>query len=390
MINRLIYLFVIAFISFGGICAQSNINPDISLIGTFDTYTNFIKGSPGYGKLNFDTPQMELFVDGYLNPYARGTANISYENGQIGVEEIYANILRGLPLDMQIKAGKFLVGFGKINTIHPHAWPFLNRPLFHRVFFGDDGLNDIGVNVNFLLPTGEELFTNLELGVYKGNFIDSLHNSNYVNRGVNPVFVGRFSTFFPVGDFGNLEAGISASYGSYAKSNLIIYNIVPVQDIVPLNYFYSGLDFKYKYAPDSYTALTIEGEGLLNHRDVSRIVQIGVDRTTADKEKISNGGAFVFIDYKFEKQFSLGVKYDNTAGIVGDAPTFSTLANDDKNATQGIEGWISYYPVEETTVLRLGLQHLMFSSGDGINRDPQTTITLQFLFSLGPHKAHPF
>jgi hypothetical protein len=75
---------------------------------------------------------------------------------------------------------------------------------------------------------------------------------------------------------------------------------------------------------------------------------------------------------------------------VGDAPTFSTLANDDKNATQGIEGWISYYPVEETTVLRLGLQHLMFSSGDGINRDPQTTITLQFLFSLGPHKAHPF
>jgi hypothetical protein len=389
MKNKLIITFFIVLMSLDGIHAQSNINPDLSLIGTFDTYTNFIKGSPGYGKLNFDTPSMELFVDGYLNPFARATANISYENEQLGVEEIYANIVRGLPFDMQIKAGKFLVAFGKINTIHPHAWPFLNRPLFHRVFFGDDGLNDVGVNVNFLLPTGE-LFTNLELGVYKGAFLDTLHNSNFVNRGVNPVFVGRLSTFFPVGDFGNLEAGLSASYGTYAKSNLIVFNVIPLQNIVPLNYFYSGFDFKYKYAPDSYTAFTIQGEALLNHRDVSRVGSIGIDRTVADKEQISNGGAFIYADYRFEKQFSLGLKYDYTAGIIGDIPAFTTLANDDKNSTQGIEGWLAYYPVEETTVIRMGIQHLAFSSGDGINRNPQTTITLQFLFSLGPHKAHPF
>ena len=43
--------------------AQTSINPDISAIGTFNTFTNFIKDTPEYGKLNFDTPDFELFVD---------------------------------------------------------------------------------------------------------------------------------------------------------------------------------------------------------------------------------------------------------------------------------------------------------------------------------------
>ena len=68
----------------------------------------------------------------------------------------------------------------------------------------------------------------------------------------------------------------------------------------------------------------------------------------------------------------------------------SKIMNDDKNNTQGIEGWISYYPVEETIAFRLGLQHLMFNYDDGTNRDGETTIKLQLIFSLGPHKAHLF
>ena len=61
----LISLLIINF-SFG----QSNINPNVSLIGTFNTFTNFIDGSPEKGKLNFEEPALEMFIDGYLNPYA--------------------------------------------------------------------------------------------------------------------------------------------------------------------------------------------------------------------------------------------------------------------------------------------------------------------------------
>ena len=381
----LFVLFLFVIVS-GSINAQSSINPDISLIGTFNTFTNFIKGTPEYGKLNFSDPEMELFVDGYLNPFARATANISYESNTFSLEEIYGNIVRGLPFDMQIKAGKFLVSFGKLNTVHPHAWPFLERPLFHQVFFGEGGFNDVGINLSFLIPTGD-VFTNLDLGVFKGSSIIPLTDSDATDRGINPIFVGRLSTFWPLDDYTNLEVGLSGSYGSYSKGYLnLLGPFASLTDIRTFNYFYSGLDFKFKYTPDSYTVLTIQGEGLLNNRDARRYDLTG----KPVMGRITNSGTFIYADYKFQKQFSFGVKYDYTAGIIGSEPTFYTLSNDDKNSTQGIETWFSYYPVEETSVVRLGLQHLFFNYGNGTDSPAETTIKLQFLFSLGPHKAHPF
>ena len=387
--KKVLLLFFIVAI-FKSSYSQSSINPDISLIGTFNTYTNFIKGTPEYGKLNFETPEMELFIDGYLNPFARATANIAYEEGEFSVEELYANIVRGLPLDLQLKAGKYLVGFGKINTIHPHAWPFLERPLFHQVFFSPDGFNEVGASLSYLLPTGD-LYTNLEVGVYNGQSIPMLIDTNAVERGINPIFIGRLNSFFNLGDYTNLEVGLSGSYGCYSKVMINPEGDIDVEMIEkPLNYLYTGIDFKYKYSPDSYSALTIQGEALLNHRDAVRQGPFGVNSDIDEIKKISNYGGFIYADYKFIKQFSIGLKYDYTAGIFDDEPSLTTLMNDDKNNTQGVEGWISYYPVEETTALRLGVQHLMFNYGDGTNRDGETTIKLQLIFSLGPHKAHPF
>jgi len=384
----LLLFFMVAI--FECIYSQSSINPDISLIGTFNTFTNFIKGTPEYGKLNFETPEMELFVDGYLNPFARATANIAYEEGEFAVEELYVNIVRGLPLDLQLKAGKYLVGFGKINTIHPHAWLFIDRPLFHQVFFSPEGFNEVGASLSYLLPTGD-LYSNLEIGVYNGQSIPMLIDTNAVERGINPIIVGRLNSFFNIGDYTNLEVGLSASYGCYSKAILnSSEDINTAMEEKPLNYLYTGIDFKYKYSPDSYSAITIQGEAILNYRDAVRQGSFGINSNIDEVKKISNVGGFIYADYKFEKQFGIGIKYDYTAGINDDEPSLTTLMNDDKNNTQGIEGWISYYPVEETSALRLGVQHLMFKYDDGTERDGKTTIKLQLLFSLGPHKAHPF
>ena len=369
------------------VMAQSNINPDISLIGTFDTYTNFIKDSPDYGKLIFDVPSFELFIDGYLNPYARAAANISFEDGAFGVEELYAQILRGLPLDMQIKAGKYLLGFGKLNTVHPHAWPFIDRPLWQQIYFSNEGFNDIGLDVNFILPT-ENFFSSLDLGAYTGNSM-AINTAGedadpYEVRGNSLIFVGRLGSFFSLNDFNFLDVGLSGSFGNYAKSSFYVPDSIGYPQQM-LKYFYGGIDFKYKYKPDGYTSLVIQGEGILNNRDVIR----GTESKPV-VETITTYGAFIYLDYQFIKQFSIGAKYDFTFGVIGDDYSASTLSNDGSNKTSGIEGWIGYYPVEETLAFRLGTQYLFFNLADNMTKDGETTITLQMIFSLGPHKAHQF
>ena len=369
------------------IFSQSNVNPDISLIGTFNTYTNFIKDTPEYGKLNFDIPSFELFIDGYLNPYARATANIAFEDGAFGAEEVYANIVRGLPLDIQIKAGKYLLGFGKLNLVHPHAWPFINRPLIHQVYFGKEGFNDIGANFSFILPT-EDFYSTLDLGAFKGDAITDNSGGKDADanevRGNSLIFVGRLGSFFPLGDLNNLDIGLSGSYGNYAKSSFYISDSTGFSSEM-LPYFYGGLDFKFKYKPDSYTSLVIQGEGILNYRDVIRGTEL-----EPSIESINTLGGYIYFDYQFLKQFSVGLKYDFTYGLIGDEPSYNTLANDDMNKTNGIEYWLGYYPIEETLALRLGAQNLFFNLADNLEKDTETTITLQLIFSLGPHKAHQF
>ena len=385
------YLFLVllypALIAF----PQSNVNPNISLIGTFDAHTNFINGSPEKGKLIFDQPSMELFVDGYLNPFARATANIAYEDGEFSVEEIYAEVVRGLPLDMQIKAGKYLVGFGKLNIVHPHAWPFLDRPLFHQIYFGPEGFNDIGVNLSFILPT-EDFYTSFDIGIFKGDAIgksEALDPNSQEGireqRGLTPIGVGRFDAFFQLSDYDNLDIGLNGSYGVHSINKINTNGDTTAEySDKSLTYFYGGIDFKYKHEQNQYSALTIQGEALLNNRQVVRTQGMGINSPIENLNTINTFGAFIYFDYKFEKQFSVGAKYDFTYGIIGDAPSTNTLSNDDKNKTSGYSAWLGYYPVEETLALRLGVQYLTFSYSDGTSRDGETTLRLQMIFSLGP------
>ena len=128
----------------------------------------------------------------------------------------------------------------------------------------------------------------------------------------------------------------------------------------------------------------------MNHRDVLREGSDGINSTIQNLKQITTYGAFVYVDYLFDKMYSLGAKYDYTNGIVGDSSGLNTLSNDDQNSTRGIAAWFGYYPIEHTLAFRLNVQHLIYRYTSGISRDPSNIITLQMIFSLGPHKAHPF
>jgi len=177
---------------------------------------------------------------------------------------------------------------------------------------------------------------------------------------------------------------LSGSFGNYAKSSFYVPDTIGFPGQM-LKYYYGGLDFKYKYKPDSYTSLVVQGGSVLNYRDVIR-----GSETEPEIEKITTYGAFIYFDYQFIKIFSVGAKYDYTFGVIGDDYSATTLSNDDQNKTSGIEVWLNYFPVEETLAFKLSTQYLYFNLADNMSKDGETTVTLQMIFSLGPHKAHQF
>jgi hypothetical protein len=118
-----------------------------------------------------------------------------------------------------------------------------------------------------------------------------------------------------------------------------------------------------------YTALTIQGEALVNMRTVAAAPSF---------QDITTSGVYLYADYQFNKIYSIGGRLDWSQ---------SPYSADDKAA--GFALFAGFYPVEETTAFRLEYER---KSLDIPGSSPATinTIALQFMFSMGPHKAHPF
>jgi hypothetical protein len=129
-----------------------------------------------------------------------------------------------------------------------------------------------------------------------------------------------------------------------------------------------------------YTSLILQGEFLHNirkasqDRDLAPFVDANGD---PEKRSIKTSGLYLFADYQFFKVFSFGGLLDWSQ---------SPYSKDEKSTALAV--FFGYYPVEETLGLRLQYRNRK----DEINNVSQVVnaLALQVLFSLGPHKAHPF
>ena len=375
--HRVLAVLVVALSASGTARAQSSINPEISVIPRFLLSTDD-GGTLSEGKREFSRPEfifeeLEVVFSGYLNPYARADvvlalAGPDVEAASLGLEEAYLTVLRGLPLDLNLRVGKYRAEFGKMNMMHPHQWPFVTQPLSQERFLGEESLNDLGLSASLLLPTGD-VYTRLTVDVLRGLSIPEAAGLEDTTGGA-PFFANsaRLMGFFPVGDDADLEAGVSMYTGIHDPYN---------RD----RFWYWNLDAKYRWRPDSYTSLVVQGEYLLNTRDA----ELGPDLApfvdadgNPERRSITSGGLYIFGDYQFLKIFSVGARFDWSQ-----APYTS-----DEDAT-AYAVFFGYYPVEETIGLRLHYQHTRTEVSGGA-AEAVNFIGLQALFSLGPHKAHPF
>src|SRR6202022_4795675 len=113
----------------GGSAAKA-LNPDISVIGDFI-------GATGTGTVpalaqqqpvpSMQMHEPEVGLQAILDPYARGDFFISFGEQGVNLEEGYIT-LTALPKSFVVKAGQMRAAFGKVNMMHNHVLPWMDRP----------------------------------------------------------------------------------------------------------------------------------------------------------------------------------------------------------------------------------------------------------------------
>ena len=116
--------------------------------------------------------ETEVGLQAILDPYARGDFFLSFGEEGVELEEGYITFT-ALPAGFVAEAGKMRSAFGKVNTLHNHALPWVDRPLVtDNLVGGEDGINDAGFSLQRILPAPKGIFLEATGQVFRGDSAD--------------------------------------------------------------------------------------------------------------------------------------------------------------------------------------------------------------------------
>jgi hypothetical protein len=244
-----------------------------------------------------------------------------------------------------LKAGKYRLPFGKINPLHPHPYPFIETPrVLTELLPGEEAFNDTAVEASYILPTSDVITSILSIDMLKGEPFKTEEAADGRRLG----WLAHLGNSFTWGEQNVLEFGFSATQGTSD----------PGYDTKTKVW---GMDIKSKIHPSLTSVLTLSAEWM--QRDDER-------HELSDAKR---SGFLAVADYKFHERWNTGLLYDQYESA-------ETGGND-----KSIKAFGGFSVLEETTTLRLSVEHFIPYEGDDIH-----TVMLQLLFSMGPHKAHQF
>jgi len=334
---------------------QKSFIPDISLILSGSAVARNIDNDQyeGYGidgfvestdeipfnkNRGFNLNYAEFGMHSVVGPYFDADAIFHLSPDEFEIEEAYITTKK-LPANLQLKAGSFKSGFGRINAIHQHAQHFTEQPLVYEAMLGVEGIKDAGVSLNWVAPT--------EIYIMAG--AEALQGTNELSFGKNSsnnLYVGYLKTGFDVGESSSLLAGASVASGKTQNNkNSRLY----------------GGELTLKHTIDSYSSLAWQSEYLYR-----------------DREDVKQAGYYTQLIYNKDSNWEFGVRYDalnkNSINQPDDLKKYAVTAQ---------------YKPFEFTKLRLQVDYDQSKSFGGTRQD-ENRVMLEFLVETGAHGAHAF
>ncbi len=200
--------------------ADSSLMPKMALIfdGTaawFSDRDNLQAGGHDPYRTGFNLQQLELHLESNVDPYLHMQANIVWGKDGVELEEAFAQST-ALPWNLQVRAGKFLTPFGRLNPTHPHAWSFVDAPFALTKMLGPDGSRGLGTEVAWLAPlpwflevraaaSHPDAETGRSFAGEDGKTVGTLYDL---------LWTGNLRQFFALTDDWSLYVGVSEQQGT--------------------------------------------------------------------------------------------------------------------------------------------------------------------------------
>jgi len=350
--------------TYGGATSNAKLlNPDISLIGDFI-------GTAGHNDVapskSLEMHESEVGLQAIIDPYARADAFISFGETGVEVEEAYVTFT-SLPAGLLMKVGKMRADFGKVNTIHNHALPYIDRPLAtNNLVGGEDGIDDAGISISRFLPAPKNWFMEGTAQVFRGDSSDVYSAQRREDLSV----VGHIRAYRDLTESTNLDLGVSYSRG-HNDAGTVANNVFFDPDHFLTNLY--GVDATLRWKPlrrAIYKNFLLRTEMFWSARD--QLSPLNAFQTQ------HAFGSYASAEYRVNRRWTVGGRFDR-----------SGHANNANLTDTGFSAILTYWPSEFSQIrgqYRFG--HLALANpGDFSNANE---FLFQFLFVMGAHGAHPF
>ena len=344
---------------YGGASAASKaLNPDISVIGDFVGAAGG-NSAPSSATLQpFPSLQMhesEVGFQAIIDPYARGDFFISFGEEGVNLEEGYITFT-ALPAGVVAKVGKMRSVFGKVNLMHNHVLPWIDRPIVNtNLVGGEDGIDDAGVSIERILPAPKGIFLEATGQVFRGDSADVFKASQKSDVST----VAHLRGYKDITESTNLDIGLSYARGhNDAGTNLV----TPLSSTDFLTQLY-GVDATLRWKPLRRS---------IYHSFVGRSEFIWSQRQQPLREQRAFG-FYSSADYQMKRRWFLGGRYDWS-----DRSRFANVTD------KGGSVVLTYWPSEFSQIRG---QYRFTNYAENIKANE---LLMQVIFSLGAHGAHPF
>ena len=349
--------------TFGGATSNAKLlNPDISLIGDFIGTAGTNTVSPSR---SLELHESEVGMQAIIDPYARADAFISFGETGVNVEEGYITFT-ALPAGLLLKVGKMRADFGKVNTIHNHALPFIDRPLVtDNLVGGEDGIDDAGMSLSRFLPAPKNWFLQGTAQIFRGDSSDVFT----AHRRQDVSVVGHIRAYRDLNESTNLDLGVSYARGHNDAGVGSTFN---PSDFLT-NIYSADATLRWKPLRRAiYHSFLFRNELFWSARDQLSAPVGGFFETQ------HAFGLYTYAEYRLNRRWTLGGRFDRS-GRATNAHLTDT----------GFSGILTYWPSEFSQIrgqYRYG--HLWDLTNDRFTNANE--FLFQFLFVMGAHGAHPF